>query len=75
MNPVDLGVLGAILLCALISLIMGFVRTILALSSWAGAALVTVWAAAAARGRIGGRGHGPLGRDPAGNRDKPVNFN
>lgn len=43
MNPVDLGVLGAILLCALIALVMGFVRTILALSSWAGAALVTVW--------------------------------
>lgn len=43
MNPVDLGVLGAILLCALIALIMGFVRTILALLSWAGAALVTVW--------------------------------
>jgi membrane protein required for colicin V production len=49
MNPVDLGVLGAILLCALISLIMGFVRTILALSSWAGAALVTVWGFAYAR--------------------------
>lgn len=43
MNPVDLGVLGAVLLCALIALIMGFVRTILALLSWAGAALVTVW--------------------------------
>lgn len=43
MNPVDLGVLGAILLCALIALVMGFVRTVLALSSWAGAALVTVW--------------------------------
>ncbi len=43
MNPVDLGVLGAILLCALIALIMGFVRTILALLSWAGAGLVTVW--------------------------------
>lgn len=43
MNPVDLGVLGAILVCALISLVMGFVRTILALSSWAGATLVTIW--------------------------------
>jgi membrane protein required for colicin V production len=43
MNPVDLGVLGAVLLCALIALIMGFVRTILALLSWAGAGMVTVW--------------------------------
>jgi membrane protein required for colicin V production len=43
MNPVDLGVLGAILLCALVSLVMGFVRTVLALSSWAGATLVTIW--------------------------------
>jgi membrane protein required for colicin V production len=54
MNPVDLGVLGAILICALISLVMGFVRTILALSSWAGATLVTIWGFAYVR---------PLARD------------
>jgi membrane protein required for colicin V production len=49
MNPVDLGVLGAVLFCALIALIIGFVRTILALASWAGAALVTIWGFAYAR--------------------------
>ncbi|MFO0294737.1 MAG: CvpA family protein [Rhodospirillales bacterium] len=49
MNPVDLGVLGAVLLCALIALVMGFVRTVLALLSWAGAAMVTIWGFAHAR--------------------------
>lgn len=43
MNPADIAVLGTILLCGLLALAMGFVRTVLALASWAGAGLVTLW--------------------------------
>jgi membrane protein required for colicin V production len=43
MNPADIGVILTILICGLLALAMGFVRTVLAMLSWIGAALVTVW--------------------------------
>jgi membrane protein required for colicin V production len=42
MNPVDVGVLGAVFVCAVIVLARGFVRTVLALVSWVGASLATL---------------------------------
>jgi membrane protein required for colicin V production len=43
MNPADIGVVLTILLCGLLALAMGFVRTVLAMLSWLGAGLVTLW--------------------------------
>ena len=43
MNPADIAVVLTILLCGLLALAMGFVRTVLAMLSWIGAGLVTVW--------------------------------
>ena len=43
MNPADIAVILTILVCGLLALAMGFVRTVLAMLSWIGAALVTVW--------------------------------
>ena len=43
MNPADIGVILTILICGLLALAMGFVRTVLAMLSWVGAGLVTIW--------------------------------
>ena len=43
MNPADIAVVLTILVCGLLALAMGFVRTVLAMLSWIGAGLVTVW--------------------------------
>ncbi|MGQ0663197.1 MAG: CvpA family protein [Pseudomonadota bacterium] len=42
-NPADLIVAGVILLSGLVALARGFVREVLSLLGWAGAALVTLW--------------------------------
>jgi membrane protein required for colicin V production len=42
-NPFDLAVLAVILLSALIALWRGFVKEVLSLAAWAGAALVALW--------------------------------
>jgi membrane protein required for colicin V production len=42
-NPFDLAVLAVVLLSALIALWRGFVKEVLSLAAWAGAALVALW--------------------------------
>jgi membrane protein required for colicin V production len=49
MNPADAAVIGIILLSGIIALAIGFVRTVLIMLSWGGAALVTLWGFAPAR--------------------------
>jgi membrane protein required for colicin V production len=48
-NPFDLAVLAVVLLSALIALWRGFVKEVLSLAAWAGAALVALWGFAYAR--------------------------
>lgn len=54
MNPADGVVIGIILFSGLIAFAIGFVRTILTILSWGGAAMVTLWGFAQAR---------PIGRN------------
>lgn len=49
MNPADAAVIAIILLSGVIALAIGFVRTVLIMLSWGGAALVTLWGFAPAR--------------------------
>jgi membrane protein required for colicin V production len=48
-NPLDLAVLAILLLSAVLAFVRGFVREVLAIAAWVGAALVTVYAWAAVR--------------------------
>ncbi|MFC7334485.1 CvpA family protein [Rhodocista pekingensis] len=43
LNPVDLVVLAVVLLSALLAFARGFVREVLSIAAWIGAALVTLW--------------------------------
>lgn len=49
LNPVDIGVIVVLLLSALLAFARGFVREVLSIAGWVGAALVTLWLFADAR--------------------------
>ncbi len=63
MNPADAAVIGIILLSGVIALAIGFVRTVLIMLSWGGAALVTLWGFAPARPYGRGLVDNPLAAD------------
>lgn len=65
MNWVDLAILGVILLSGLLALMRGFVREVLSIGAWIGAAFFAVWAYPFVQERFRGWIHNPDIADPA----------